>query len=105
MCALTHLLLDTGSFYTHAHTGTHRQMPSVKLVPSPFEAGGAGKDVIIWVVVVAVNVLRKISAWRKKKTKKKTSNSGQQPQIAETTALWGPFQCRPVSSFGKTTYY
>ena len=106
---------DTGNSYTHAHTGTHRQLPSLKLLPSPSEASGAGKDVIIWAVVVCCKRpyknLSSANQTKKKKKKKKptkqnkTSNSGQQPQIAEATALWGPFQCRPASSFGKTTYY
>lgn len=86
--SITQLLIDTTISYTHTHTHTEADTFSKAnsiIISFHPEASGAGRDIITWVVVVVMIVLRKVS------TRQKTSNSGQQPQIAEATGPLGPF--------------
>ena len=73
---LGHLLLS----HTHTHT---------PLLPSGGQCVPSRRGIITWVAIVVAISFKKVSA------RQKTSNSGQQPQIAEAT---GPLGLFPVQT-------
>lgn len=72
--------------HTHTHIPTHKKMPPPKQIPLswPSIQRPTGRQGYYYLVVIMI-VLRKVS------TRQKTSNSGQQPQIAEATGPMGLF--------------